>query len=461
MRGATILLADAEEKVRNHLSEAMAAEGAEVLACGDGTEAVRALKAHHVDAVITELRLPSLTGMELIDRALKLFPEPIIVVVTSHSQIDTAVEVMKKGVRDFIRKPVVADDITFRLKRLLAQERTARENQWLREQIRQRHDLSVLVGASPVATSLRETVQRTARTMSNVLIRGESGVGKELLARVIHTSGVTSDRPFVAVNCVGLSGPYAERELLGLGRDVPADSDAARSGVIEAANGGTLFLDEVGSLPPGCQAALLRALEQNAITRIGESRRRPIQLRVIATTSHDLAQNVRDRTFREDLYHRLDVVRIDVPALRDRVEDIPWFARYFLERYNEEMKTRCPGFTAEAIQALIQHPWRGNVRELENAVERALITNDGHELDVADVLPDAATGGDASTGTWNLRCANRAFERRHISSVLARCGYDKLAAARALGIGVSSLYRKMEQLGIRKDGSSEGSPNDD
>lgn len=461
MRGTTVLLADADESARKELARLLLAEHFEVIECSQGEHAIRALRTHSVDALITDLRLPVVTGMELIDRALKLAPDAAIIVVAAHSQVETAVEAMKKGVREFICKPVVLEDVVFRLKRLLVQDRESRENHRIREQIRRRHDVSVLVGQSPAVVAIREAVERTAQTMSNVLICGEPGVGKELTARMIHYAGVTSDKPFVAVNCVGLNSALAEREFLGYRRGAFTDAESDRLGHLEAANGGTLFLDEVANLPLHCQAVLVRAIEQQSVVRAGESRRRPIHLRVVAATSRDLALAVEKNEFREDLYYRLDVIRIQVPPLRDRSEDIPWFAQYFLEKYNEELKTACPGFTGDALLALARHPWRGNVRELENLIERALIANNGRVLDIIDLFPDLIEGNGHAPTTWNLRSALRAFEKRHIVKTLDRFGNNKIETARALGIGVSSLYRRLDELGILKKARPEAATEHD
>lgn len=461
MRGTTILLAEADENTRRSLAQAMTEEGFEVVACRTGEEAVRALKSHDIDALVTELRLPVLTGMELIDRALQLFPEILILVVTAHGQVETIVEAMKKGVRDVIAKPVVLNDLMFRLKRLLAQDRQGRENRWLREQLQRRHELSAIIGVSSAVRAIRDTVTRTAKTMSNVLIHGETGVGKELIARVIHASGVTSDRAFVAVNCVGLVGAIAERELLGHRRGAFAEAESDRVGHLEAAQGGTLFLDEVGGLPQQGQAALLRALEQNVVVRIGESRRRPLQIRVIAATSRDLPRAVEQGAFLEDLLYRLDVVRVNVPPLRERVVDIPLFAQHFLERYNEELKTNCPGFTTDALQALTLNPWRGNVRELQNLIERAVIAHDDRLIDAADLFPESAASNGRSPTAWNLRAATQAFERQHILKTLERFNQSRTKTAKALGIGMSSLYRRLEALGIGRETHGEATTEDD
>ncbi len=454
MPGSTILLADDEETLRRNLKEVLEEEGFEVIACRDGTQALKALKANEIDALVTDLRMPGVTGMELIDQAVKLAPDAVIIVITAFGEVETAVEAMKKGVRDFICKPVIFDELIFKLKRLLAQDDLLRQNRYLRETIRQTQEASEIVGRSPSMAAIGETVGRIAHTMSNVLICGDSGTGKEVIARAIHYTGVTRDKPFIAVNCGGLADTLVESELFGYRRGAFTGADTHRSGYFEAANEGTLFLDEIGNLPFASQAVLLRAIEQRAITRVGESRPRPVHIRVIAATNRDLKRATQAGEFREDLYYRLNVIEIRVPPLRERPEDIPLLAQHFLDKYNAELKTKCPGFSSEALRALTKSNWRGNVRELANVIERALIFADGRRIEESHLLLTADEDAVASSGCLDLRTATRDFERHHIAKVVTNFG-NKAEAARALGIGVSSLYRKLEELDILKEATSD------
>lgn len=457
MEQATILLADDETTLRENLAEVLKEEGFHVIACRDGTSALKALKTNSVDAIITDLRMPGLTGMDLIDQAVKLSPEAVIIVITAFGEVETAVQAMKKGVRDYICKPLILDEVIFKLKRLLAQDDLSKENKLLRDQLRQRFDVSAIVGQSPTIAAIRETVLRISNTMSNVLICGESGTGKEVVARAIHYSGMTAEKPFVAVNCGGLADALVESELFGYRRGAFTGAETDRTGYFEAANGGTLFLDEISNLPFSSQSVLLRAIEQRAITRVGESRTRPVHIRVIAATNRDLQEAVEAKQFREDLYYRLHVIGITVAPLRERRADIPLLIAHFVAKYNAELNTHCPGFDPEAVQALCDYPWRGNVRELENVVERALIFADGHPVALRDLSFVAGQISDADIGSLNLRDAAREFERQHILRVLATFGNNKAEAAHALGIGLSSLYRKLEELGVVKSSTTEAS----
>ncbi len=446
----TILLADDEDTLRKNLAQVLREEGFDVIACADGTAALRALRANTVDAIITDLRMPGLTGMDLIDHARKLAPDATVIVITAFGEVETAVEAMKKGAQDYICKPLIFDELIFKLKRLLAHEDLARQNKVFREQIKRTHDITDIVAKSSSMAALLDTIKRIAHTTANVLICGESGTGKEVLARGLHYAGVTRDKPFVAVNCGGLTDTLVESELFGYRRGAFTGAETDRIGYFEAANNGTLFLDEIGNLPVSSQSVLLRAIEEKAITRVGDNRPRPVNIRVVAATNRDLEQSIETGDFREDLYYRLNVIRLTVPPLRERPADIPPLIEHFVRKYNEELNCACPGFDPDAIQAAIKHRWRGNVRELENVVERALIFAGDDPIRLQDL--SFALGGAVATPMYplDLRTASRDFERQHIVKVLSSYGNNKVATAEALGIGLSSLYRKMEELGISK-----------
>lgn len=450
MSHATVLLADDEDTLRNNLSQVLSEEGFDVIACADGTEALKALKANSIDALITDLRMPGITGMDLIDHAAKLAPEAVVIVITAFGEVETAVNAMKKGVRDYICKPLIFDEVIFKLKRLLAEDRLMLENERLREQVERKYDYSGIIAESQAMRSIIEMMQRVANTPSNVLICGESGTGKEVLARALHYNGITRDKPFVAVNCGGLVETLVESELFGYRRGAFTGANTDRIGYFEAANEGTLFLDEISNLPLASQAVLLRAIEEKAVTRVGDSRPRPVSIRIIAATNIDLEQAIDSNKFREDLYYRLNVIRFTLPPLRERRADIPPLIDHFVDKYNAELKRSCPGFTDEAMEAMCAHPWRGNVRELENVVERVLIFADDRPVQAEGLSFGINLNGAPSPKPVNLRVATRDFERHFITKVLSKFGNDKASAAEGLGIGLSSLYRKMEELGIPK-----------
>ncbi|MCP4251155.1 MAG: sigma-54-dependent Fis family transcriptional regulator [bacterium] len=458
MGSVTVLLADDENTLRNNLAQVLQEEGFDVIACADGSEALRALKTASVDAIITDLRMPGVPGMELLDHAAELASDAPAIVITAFGEVETAVDAMKKGAADYICKPLIFDEVIFKLKRLLAHEDLARENRQLRAQIQRAQGADSIVGESPAMAAIRETLQRIAHTTCNALICGESGTGKEVIARALHYNGVTKDKPFVAVNCGGLAESLVESELFGYRRGAFTGAETDRTGYFEAADGGTLFLDEIGNLPLASQSVLLRAIEQKAIVRVGDSRPRPVNIRITAATNRDLEKSIESGVFREDLYYRLNVIRITIPPLRERSEDIAPLVKHFVNKYNAELKCASSGFTDEAVAALSELRWRGNVRELENVVERSLIFANGGAIGVETLSTALGTNLRPPSSAVDLRSAARDFERQHIAKVLASYHNNKASAAEALGIGLSSLYRKMEELGIAKTpvGSSAG-----
>ncbi len=446
----TILLVDDEDTLRQNLAQVLSEEGFDVIACADGREALRALKTNPVDVLITDLRMPGIPGMELIDQVMKRWPDIITMVITAFGDVESAVEVMKKGARDYICKPLNFDELIFKVKRLIAETDLSRENTLLREQIRQSYGFAGLVAKSPAMTMILDTINRISHTTSNVLICGESGTGKEMLALALHYGGVTKDKPFVAVNCGGLVDTLVESELFGYRRGAFTGAYTDRLGYFEAAENGTLFLDEIGNLPLKSQAVLLRAIEEKSIVRVGENRPRPVNIRIVAATNRDIEKAVEAGEFREDLYFRLNVVRITVPPLRERPEDIPPLIEHFIRKYNAELKCQCPGIEPEALEVMCNYRWRGNVRELENVIERALIFAGNKPISVHELSIASSADETAHAPTLDLRTAARDFERQHILKAMAMHKNDKVAVAEALGIGLSSLYRKMDELGIAR-----------
>jgi len=450
MQNKTIVIADDENTLRNNLAEVLKEEGFRIIACADGSEALKAIKQNAVDALITDLRMPGVCGMDLIGHCTTLAPEASIIVITAFGEVETAVNAMKMGARDYLCKPIIFDELIFKLKRLLLHESLAKENKLLKAQIQKSHSDHGIVGTSRAITGIKETIDRISHTQSNVLICGESGTGKEVLAWAIHQNGVTRDRPFIPVNCGGLTETLIESELFGYRKGAFTGADADRTGYFEAADTGTLFLDEIGNLPLQSQSVLLRAIESRAVVRVGDNRARPVSIRIIAATNRDLESAIRNGQFREDLYYRLNVIRLVVPPLRERREDIPELVEHFVDKYNAELKCRCTGFDDEALAMMRNYGWRGNVRELENVVERAMIFSEGRKVRLQDLCIAGETRFNETAYPQDLRTATRAFERQHIEMMLAKCDHNKAATADALGIGLSSLYRKIEELGVGK-----------
>ena len=450
MTHGTILLAEDEATLRENLAQVLEESGYGVVRCRDGSEALQAVNSESIDAIITDLRMPGVSGLDLIRKANELSPETPIIVITAFGEIETAVEAMKRGAREYICKPLNFNEVVLKLNHHLHHRSLVRENKILKKQLGGNHRLETIVAESAAMKAVVATIRQVAHTMSSVLLTGESGTGKEVVARALHSSGVTSARPFVPVNCGGLTGTLLESQLFGYRKGAFTGAAADRPGYFETANGGTLFLDEVGNLPLPGQAALLRAIEEKAVTRVGDTRSRRIDLRIVAATNRDLDKDVAEGRFREDLFYRLNVIRAELPPLRERPEDVPPLVERIVRKLNRELGAACPGVTDAAAAALRAHPWPGNVRELENAIERALIFAGDKPISMDHLPITVASAGRRADEPDDLRAATRAFERQYIVRTLAHHDGNKAEAAKALGIGLSSLYRKIDELGIGK-----------
>jgi DNA-binding NtrC family response regulator len=387
--------------------------------------------------------MPTMTGIELLKRLRETSPETMFILMTAFGGLDTAVEALRLGAVDYLMKPFKHDELIAKVRRLAEHRRLVLENRNLRRTVDAGAPRGI-VGASPAMARVLETVDRVASLPSHVLITGESGTGKELVARAIHDRGSRAKAPFVPINCAAIPEPLLESELFGHVRGAFTGAVENKEGLLKTAGDGTIFLDELGDMPLPIQAKLLRAIESREIQPVGSTRRVQIQARIVAATNRDLRADARDGRFREDLYYRLAVVELRVPPLRERREDIPPLANHFVEKYARELGREVRGIGRDALRLLAGHEWKGNVRELSNAIERAVIFAAGAEIAPAD-LPDAiraATPRDPEYAV-NLRDATAEFERAHILRVIEQSGGNKRKAAKALGLGVTSLYRKL------------------
>lgn len=445
----TILLVEDEKLLRESLAQLLAEEGYKVTQAADGQEGYNLALAQPFDLVLTDIRMPRMDGVALLQHLQQLAPQTPVIVITAFGTIDSAVAAMRSGAADYLLKPVQFEDVLLRVRRALEYGEMRRDRRILTEQLAASSTFHNLIGESPALTGLFDLARKLSTVRSSVLIVGESGTGKELFARAIHYNGITRDKPFVAVNCGAIPESLIESELFGHRKGAFTGAVRDRIGYFESANGGTLFLDEISTLPLAVQSSLLRVLEERVVVPVGDTRPRPVDVRIIAASNQDLQVLCREGKFREDLLYRLDVVRLTLPPLRERRQDIPLLAHHFLDKYTREMNKKVPGITNAAMRALLGHQWRGNVRELENVIERAVIFAEGREVDIQD-LPFVAVDSGPDMGE-DLKEAITQFERQHIIYSLRRHRYDKNETARHLGIGVSSLYRKLEDLGIPKD----------
>lgn len=444
----TILIAEDEQVLRESLAELLTDEGYAVLQAGNGKEALDIVVERAVDLVLTDVRMPEIDGLTLLARLKQIAPEMPVVLLTAYGSVDNAVAAMRCGASDYLLKPVQFDDLLVKLERALEFEELRRERRIITEELASRSSFHDLVSEAPSMQALFTQVRKLSAVRSNVLIVGESGTGKELFARAIHYNGITRSKPFIAVNCGAIPESLIESELFGHRKGSFTGALRDKVGYFEAASGGTIFLDEISTLPMAVQSTLLRVLEDRSVTPVGDTRPRPIEMRVIAASNQDLAKLTREEQFREDLLYRLDVVRLVLPPLRHRRGDIPLLVHHFIDKFTTEMSKPPLSITSGAMRALLNHEWRGNVRELENVIERAVIFAEEPEITVAD-LPFAAE--DCDEVGEDLKESLRQFERQHIIYSLRRHGNDKVATAKHLGIGVSSLYRKLDELDIPKN----------
>jgi two-component system, NtrC family, response regulator AtoC len=411
--------------------------------------ALETLEVNAPDLVVTDLRLPSLSGVELLRKVKELLPRTEVAIMTGHGSVETAVDAMRQGAYDYIEKPFRVERLRQLLQRMAEKVRLVTENQFLRERVNTETELDGIVGTSAKIQDVMRMISRLKETRTPVLITGESGTGKELVARAIHFRGPLAAMPFVAVDCGSLVPTLMESELFGHEKGSFTGALKSKAGLFQAANGGTIFLDEIGELPLELQAKLLRVLQEKEVRPVGSNDKVPVDVRVIAATNRDLEAAYRAGTFRKDLYFRLNVVTIHVPALRERRSDIPQLAHYFLDRY-------APGENIQvmpaAMKSFLQYEWPGNVRELENCIARAVALGDHRTIDLEDLPPSirgvqegegAATGGSAVSTT-----ALADLERMTILRVFEKAGGDKALAGKMLGISRATLYRKLKLYNI-------------
>ena len=453
-----VLLADDEVALREALGQVLAEEGLEVTMTGDGAEAFDLLQKRDYDLLISDLRMPGLDGLSLLRKIREHDPNLSVILITAYGSVESAIEAMKLGAADYILKPLLHEDLLLKTRRVLQMRALSRENRRLRSEVDRHRRGRVTIGESQIIRDVMRLVDKIAQTRSSVLITGESGTGKELVARAVHDRGVTSGAPFVPVNCGGVPETLFESEMFGHRRGSFTGAIRDKIGFFEAADGGTLFLDEIGNLPLNSQMSLLRAIEEKSVTRVGDTRTIHFDLRIITATNVDLSELVAQRKFRDDLLFRLNVVQIDLPPLRKRKDDIPLLVNHFIAKYNAEMKRCCTGICDQALSLLMKHAFKGNIRELENVIERALIFAEDRDIEPRD-LPFASTPDlsdpASATGPYRLEDvpesmdeAVKIFERRHMGAILAHYGYDKGRAAKALGISLPSLYRKIHELDL-------------
>jgi DNA-binding NtrC family response regulator len=443
-----LLIIDDERSIREACREVAQSLGFSALVAESAEQAYRTLELQSFDAVLLDLRLPGTGGLDVLRRIKERRPEAVVVVVTGYGTVQSAVQAMKNGAYDYVTKPFSVDELKLLLERVASHLKLKSENRMLREKVRSKQGFAGIVGRAPEMDRLYRIIAKAANSIHPVLILGESGTGKEMVARSIHYSGPFRDKPFIPVDCGSLVPTLIESELFGYVKGAFTGANQSKDGLMAMAEGGTIFLDEVGELPVDLQAKMLRAIQEKEIRPVGSTRRIPINVRILAATNRDLEQAVMQGTFRRDLYFRLNVLSLRIPPLRERRQDIPLLIGHFLERM-----TRTSGLeknlSDDALKAMLAYDWPGNVRELENCLERSYAFTSGPTIHTADLpreignLPVSEPSN--GNGNGHLKIVPIAeLERQTILRAITELNGDKLQAARLLGIGKTTLYRKLK-----------------
>ena len=440
----SLLIVDDEVSTRSLCNDVALEAGLHVYASSTTEQALDILDQYPIDIVVTDLKIPQLGGLELIKRIRAGNPQVSVIVLTQYGTIETAIEATRLGAVDYVTKPFHVEELRSKLERLVRSIELDQENRLLREQLRSRPGFGGLIGVSPRMQRVYKLIEKVAQHSYPVLILGESGTGKELVSRSIHFSGPRSNKPFSPVDCSALVPTLIESELFGYVKGAFTGAQQSKQGLFEAAGEGTLFLDEIGDLPVDLQAKLLRALQEHEVKPVGSNDRVGIRARVIAATNRDLEASIRTGSFRQDLYFRLNVVQIKLPALRDRRVDIPLLVNAFLEKFSDPARP-IHTISEEAMRRIMAYDWPGNIRELENAIERAVALGSGPILHVGDLPSNLQYTSTEKLPEGDEMVPLEALERRAIFRALRETAGDKLAAARLLGIGKTTLYRKLKQ----------------
>jgi DNA-binding NtrC family response regulator len=440
----SIFIVDDELSVRDSLTKWFIEDGYKADAAADAEEALKKLKPGIWDIIFLDIKLPGMDGMELQQRIKGIDPDATIIMITAYATVDTAVKSLKEGAHDYVTKPVDPDYLSHLVANVVKQRRLLSENIQLKERIQELYEIDQIVGDSPAMQKVFELIKTVAPTDTSVMIRGESGTGKELIARAIHSNSSRRFFPIITINCGGLTEGLTESEFFGHEKGAFTGALYRRKGKFEMANGGTIFLDEVGNIDAKAQTDLLRVIETKQFTRVGGNEIIEVDFRLICATNRDLELVVKEGTFREDLYYRLNVFSISIPPLRERRSDVVLLCNYFLKKLASSINKPTTGFAPEALERLKAHDWRGNVRELRNAVERAIVVAKGPTITVDD-LPIPSTpkvaAQDQSLG---------AVESVHIKNVLEELGWNITRSAEMLGIDRATLYHKIKKYGLRK-----------
>lgn len=442
-----ILIADDERELRDALCTVLSEEGFDCKVAGDGEEAIKLIEEENFDILIADIKMPRRNGIEVLEKVNQISPRTVTIIITAYATVETAIEALRRGAVDYLIKPIDFDEVIMRVKRIRQYQQLNLEVQYLRKELHAKFSENMIIGKSPAMQNVFHLIKKVANSTSNILITGKSGTGKELVARAIHQASPRANAPFIPINCGAIPENLFESELFGFKKGSFTGATMDKDGVFRAANGGTLFLDEVGEIPIHIQVKLLRAIESKEIKPLGSNYSVKVDVRVLSATNKDLQKEIEEGNFREDLYYRLNIIEIHLPSLSERREDIPLLVEHFIRKYNKELKRKVRGVDNETMKVLMNYQWKGEVRELENMIERAVLLCEGDYITLKD-LPPHASAQRFEGYPDELKAAVRQFEKQHISAILRRVNNDKVKCAKILGIGLSSLYRKIDELGI-------------
>lgn len=461
MGGEKLLLIDDSQEILENLSEYLTSKGYDITTASDGTQGISKIASESYDVILTDLKMPNADGFEVLQYVKENSPETICIILTGYGTIKNAVEAIKKGAFDYLTKPVQLDEIIITLKRAMEFRHLKKENVNLRSQLKRKYQFKNIIGESLAMQGVFKTVEKIADTDSTVLILGESGTGKELIARALHYNSYRREGPFVPVNCAAIPDELLESELFGHEKGAFTHAIRTRIGRFELANGGTLFLDEIGDMDPNLQSKLLRVLQERQFERIGGIKPIVTDIRIIAATHQDLREAVLKRRFRQDLYYRLNVIPIEIPPIRERKSDIPLLIHHFINHFSKSKKKLITGITNEAVKRLMEYDWPGNVREIENMIERLVILANSEVIALQDLPERVLTrSGQESSGIQDipdggvsLEVALNEFERQMILQALQKSGWVKNKAAQLLHMNRTTLIEKIKRQNIQRTSS--------
>ncbi|MGA6925592.1 MAG: sigma-54 dependent transcriptional regulator [Desulfosarcina sp.] len=454
MKNYNILFVDDDPEILSMVEQFLSRYEWSVTTESNGQKAIERVKQTHYCVAFIDLIMPEIGGLDLLKAIKKVSPETEVIIVSGYGTIESAIASMKMGGYDFLQKPISFDRFKTLIDRIIEKEQLKQENQLIRSRLKERYKYDELVGISPKMQEIYQTIDKISFGSPTVLIQGESGTGKELTANVIHNNSDRSEGPFVPVNCGAIAESLLESELFGHVKGSFTGASRDSVGLFKAAGGGSIFLDEIAEISPAVQVSLLRVLQEKKVRSVGDTQETDVNVRVIAATNRNLSEAIENKTFRADLFYRLNVISITMPPLREIREDIPLLVGHLMKKHNRRESTMVPRVSPEAMTLLMAHPWPGNVRQLENVIERAFALGIQGSLTVED-LPDEIVQRSARGNPLQLDCDLKRIEKKTIQHALRRTGGNKAEAARLLGINTTTVYRKMAKYNIHDNGEGQ------